>query len=132
MHALLMVLDTKNSSDMSVFDIFAIAGDETETHCGTFDTATSSGFEAKCNMRVQSFRIEGTPSISPSFWNVHICSLGAFGSIYEHPNSVPISFDVIRGQQASLTIAHVEPRSGFEVTNVQIMSYRQKIGTELP
>ena len=38
MHALLMVLDTVNVGTVNSFDIFVIAENRTETHCGTYHT----------------------------------------------------------------------------------------------
>ena len=53
LHALLMVLSTKNEHPGSVntFDIYVIDEDLTETHCGTYETSGDRrGFEAWCNL----------------------------------------------------------------------------------
>ena len=79
-----MVLDTAttNVGNVNSWDIIIIAEDGTETLCGTYDTSGNLGFEAWCNMEALSFRIEGTPADEDN-WEVTICSLGAFGTIYD-------------------------------------------------
>ena len=130
-----MVLSTKNEHPGSVntFDIYVIDEDLTETHCGTYETSGDRrGFEAWCNLQTKSFRIEGTPT-DPANWKVFICSLGAFGSIYEHESPVPTSVALRQGQQApAMTLDHVKSRLDVQVTNVLDINLRQKAGSELP
>ena len=102
MHALLMVLDTVNVGTVNSFDIFVIGEDGTETHFGTYRTDIfynnkfNSGFEAWCNTQGKSFRIVGTPA-NPLSWDVTICSLGMFGTIYEHQNPITKSVNIQQG-----------------------------------
>ena len=86
-HAILFVLDNSTAMKITIFDIYVIADDLSETHCGTYDTDKLYGFEAWCNMEAKSFRIEGIPT-DPDNWDVTICSFGAFGTIYQHDNPV--------------------------------------------
>ena len=87
------------SNQVNSFDIFVISEDGTETSCGNYRTDTvahtvpKKGFEAWCNQEVKSFRIEGTPD-DPTNWNIAICSLGAFGSIYERTNPVTTTINI--------------------------------------
>ena len=75
-------------------------------------------------METKSFRIEGTPD-NQFNWKVTICSLGAFGSIYEHQYPVTRFVNIEQGLKASdLIIDHILPRPGFEVTNVLDINLR--------
>ena len=98
-NAILFVLDTHKfdpfdglnvPQTVHSFDIYMIAEDLSETHCGTYDTSVNYGFEAWCNLEAKSFRIEGSPA-DPTNWDITICSLGAFGSIYEHQSPLTTS-----------------------------------------
>ena len=82
-------------------------------------------------MQAKSFRIEGIPN-DPSNWDVTICSLGAFGTIYEHKTPVTALVNLQQGYQAAdLTIEHVESRPDVKITNVLDINLRQKVGSEL-
>ena len=83
-------------------------------------------------MQAKSFRIEGTPD-NPSDWDVTICSLGAFGTIYEHINPVTAFINLQQGHQAAvLTIDHIMSRPDVKITNVLNINLRQKVGSGLP
>ena len=58
-------------------------------------------------------------SLLRPIWEVVICSVGTFGTIYERDNAPPTAKTVKRGVQADpFQIENIKQRPGLEMTNV--------------